>query len=181
MCPETQISWIPASLQHDGDSMNRFLVIIMLTCGFWLSANADIWKYVDAYGKSQFVDSNTPIYTWVDESGKRYYADVPEHEDAVSVQLVWHSTGNLANLQPGDSAQESGSNEADPEETPKERIEREQAEAYYCKRAQQIYDSYSNAPRLYKTSDDGNRVFLSDEEMETTLAETKARVDELCH
>jgi len=29
---------------HGGDAMNRTLAIIMLTCGFWLSAHADIWK-----------------------------------------------------------------------------------------------------------------------------------------
>ena len=162
--------------------MNRLLVIIMLTCGFCLSANADIWKWLDENGKTHFVDSNTPIYTWVDEQGKRHYADVPGHEDAVSVELVWHSTGGLADLQEGgDPEQESGSNEAYPGETEAERFEREQAEAYYCKRAQQIYDSYLNAPRLYKTQEDGTRAYLSDEEAATTLAETKVRVDELCH
>ena len=74
-----------------------------------------------------------------------------------------------------------GDNEAYPGETPEERKEREQAETYYCERAQQIYDSYLNAPRLYKTSDDGTRVYLSDEESEITLSETKAQVDELCN
>ncbi len=162
--------------------MNRIIVFIMLTCGFCLGANADIWKWQDENGKTHFVDSNTAIYTWIDEFGKRHYADVPGHEDAVSVELVWHATGNLADLQSGPPVEEgaSGSNEAYPGETPEERFEREQAEAYYCKRAQQIYDSYLNAPRLYKTSDDGDRVYLSDEEAEITLAETKERVDELC-
>ena len=154
----------------------------MLTCGFCLSAKADVWRYVDESGNTHFVDSNTPIYTWVDEFGKRHYADMPGHEDAASVELVWHSAGNLTELQQGGgSAQESGSNETRPGETPEERFEREQAEAYYCKRAQQIYDSYLKAPRLYKTGDDGTRVYLSDEEAATTLAETKEQVDELCH
>lgn len=152
----------------------------MLTCGLCLSASADVWKYVDVDGKTHFVDSNTPIYTWVDDNGKRFYADMPGHSSAVSVELVWHSPGNLAELRSGPKSQDIGSNEAYPGETPEERFEREQAEAYYCKRAQQIYDSYLKAPRLYKTSDDGTRVYLSDEEAETTLSETKARVDELC-
>ena len=54
------------------------------------------------------------------------------------------------------------------------------AEAYYCRRATEIYDSYVNAPQLYKTSADGEKEYLSDEEAEATLSETKARVDELC-
>ncbi len=157
------------------------LLLIMLTCGVSLCANADVWKWVDEDGKTHFVDSNTPIYTWVDEFGKRHYADVPGHEDAVSVELVWHSKGSLdAMQQGGDREQGSGSNEAYPGETPEERFEREQAEAYYCKRAQEIYESYLNAPRLYKTREDGTRHYLSKEEAENTLAETKAQVDEMC-
>ena len=116
--------------------MNRILAIIMLTCGFCLSANADVWKYVDESGKTHFVDSNSAIYTWLDEFGKRHYADMPGHEDAVSVELVWRSVGAIADLQQGgDREQQSGSNEteAHPGETPEERFEREQAEAYYCK------------------------------------------------
>jgi len=162
--------------------MKRKLIFIMLTCGFGLSAHADVWKYVDDQGRSHFVDSDEAIYTWVDDGGKRHYADMPGHETAVAVQLVWHSTGTLADLGlGGGKAQESDDDEAYPGETPEERKERKQAEAYYCERAQQIYDSYLNAPRLYKTGDDGTRVYLSDEESEATLAETKARVDELCN
>lgn len=146
-----------------------------------LCAHADIWKWVDESGRTHFVDSDTPIYTWVDEFGKRHYADVPGHEDAVSVELVWHSSGTLETAQQGgDRGKAKGSNEVYPGETPEERFEREQAEAYYCKRAQEIYESYLNAPRLYKTREDGTRHYLSKEETDTTLAETKAQVDELC-
>ena len=60
-------------------------------------------------------------------------------------------------------------------------LEREKAEKYYCKRAQEVYDSYLKAPRLYKTNDTGVREYLSDEESAQTLAETKARVEELCN
>ena len=160
----------------------------MLTCGISLCAHADIWKWVDENGKTHFVDSDTPIYTWLDENGKRHYADVPGHEDAVSVELVWHSEGNLEDLQqygetaePGGGGFASGSNRIYPGETPEEKFEREQAEAYYCKRAQQIYDSYRFAPKLYKTLDDGTRVILSDEEAAATIAETKQKVDLLCN
>lgn len=137
---------------------------------------------MDDKGNWHFVESNRPIYTWVDEFGKRHYADSRAHQAAVSVELVWHSAGNLADLQSGPDAPATGGDksQAYPGETPEERFEREQAEAYYCKRAQEIYDSYLNAPRLYKTRDDGSREYLSAKEAEATLSETKARVDELC-
>lgn len=161
--------------------MFRIFFIVMLTCGFGTAAHADVWKWIDAEGKVHFVDSDKAIYTWVDENGKHFYADTPGHEDAVSVELVWHAKGKLAEFQNGSMTVEEGGNKEEyPDETPEERFEREQAEAYYCKRAQQIYESYMNAPRLYKTADDGTRKYLSDEEMESTIAETKARVDELC-
>ena len=54
------------------------------------------------------------------------------------------------------------------------------AEAYYCKRAQEIYDSYAKAPRLYKTNSDGERAYLSDKEAAQMISDTKSKVDELC-
>ncbi len=161
--------------------MKKLTVIIALAFGLCLTANADIWKWVDAFGKVHFVNTNTPIYTWVDEYGKVHYSDKPEHESAVSVELVWHSTGDLANTEGTDGAAGTfRGKEIDPNETVDERIEREMAEAYYCKRAREIYDSYVNAPKLYKTNADGQKEYLSDEEAEATLSETKDRVAELC-
>ena len=63
--------------------MNKLLTICLLTTVFAPTAQADIWKWVDASGKTHFVDSSRPIYTWTDESGKSHYADSPGHEDAV--------------------------------------------------------------------------------------------------
>ena len=122
----------------------------------------------------------TPIYTWV-ESGRVFFADTPGHEDAVSVELVWHSTGNDVDQAEDEEKQKGHDKWAYAGETPEERLEREDAEKYYCNRAQEIYDSYNKAPRLYKTNDAGVREYLSDEEAAQTLAETKARVDELCN
>ena len=50
--------------------MKRLIVTGLLLCGFALNANADIWKWVDANGKTHFVDTTTPIYTWIDEFGR---------------------------------------------------------------------------------------------------------------
>lgn len=158
--------------------MKRFLVLIVLLAGLSVAAQADVWKWVDAEGRTHFVDTNTPIYTWVDEQGDVHYSDTPGHEDAVAVQLMWVSKGTLADLE-GDSDQ-SGSGSTYPGETPEERAEREQAEAYYCKRATEIYESYVNAPRLYKTNESGEREYLSKEEAAKTIAETRAQKDEHC-
>ncbi len=162
--------------------MKKLTAIIVLAFGLYLTASADVWKWVDVYGKTHFVDTMTTIYTWLDEYDKVHYSDKPEHANAVSVELVWHSTGGVADTEGADgSAAASRGKEIDPNETVDERIEREMAEAYYCKRAREIYDSYANAPQLYKTNADGQKEYLSDEEAEATLSKTKARVAELCN
>lgn len=158
--------------------MKNFLAALILILGFAATAQADVWRWVDATGKTHFVDTNKPIYTWVDERGDVHFSDTPDHEDAVSVELVWVSSGSLTDVQEGKD--ESGSGYAYPGETPDERAEREKAEAYYCKRATEIYESYVNAPRLYKTSDSGEREYLSKEEAAKTIAETRAQKDEMC-
>jgi hypothetical protein len=159
--------------------MYRLLTLLALMIGLALPAQADIWQWVDANGETHFVNTDTPIYTWVDETGKVHYSDTPDHEDAVSVELIWHSPGNLADVEDSDDAGDSGGY-AYPGETAEERAEREAAEAYYCNRATEIFESYLNAPRLYRTSDSGEREYLSEADAAATIAETKAKMNELC-
>ena len=157
----------------------KLLTLCLLAIGLTQTAQADIWKWVDANGKTHFVDTKRPIFTWIDESGKRHYADQPGHEDAISVQLVWHSEGSLEETETV-AATSSDSGYAYPGETAEARAERERAEDYYCQRATEIYDSYLNAPQLYATDENGKRKYLSKAEMAQTLAETKKKKDELC-
>ena len=159
--------------------MTRLLILLALTVGLSAPALAEVWKWVDADGKTHFVDTMKAIYTWVDENGKRHYADTPGHEDAVSVQLVWHSSGTLEDLDNSDG-EDADDGYAYPGETAEERAEREAADAYYCKRATEIFESYLNAPRLYRTNDAGEREYLSEKDAAATVAETKARMNELC-
>lgn len=142
--------------------MKRLLFIIVLTCGICLTANADVWMWVDANGKIRFVDTMKPIYTWIDEYGKMHYGDTLDYEDAASVELDWHARGTL------DQAVENGepgfSSNTQPDETDAERAAREKL----CKRATEVYDSYLNAPQLYRTSESGEREILGEVEAATT-------------
>lgn len=158
--------------------MNKLLTICLLTIIFAQTAQADIWKWVDASGKTHFVDSSRPIYTWIDETGKSHYADSPGHEDAVSVELVWHAEGSLED--DGSAAAPDEGGYAYPGESAEDRAERERAEEYYCKRATEIYESYLNAPQLYETDADGKRQYLSKADAARTIAETRKKKDELC-
>ncbi len=159
--------------------MTRLLTILALTAGLSVPAFGDVWKWVDGDGKTHFVDTTKPIFTWTDENGKRHYSDTPGHEDAVSVELVWHSSGTLEDLE-GSAGDDGEDGYAYPGETAEERAEREAADAYYCKRATEIFESYLNAPRLYRSNDAGEREYLTEKEAAATIAETKARMNELC-
>ncbi|MDX1509175.1 MAG: DUF4124 domain-containing protein [Woeseiaceae bacterium] len=158
------------------------LLALLLVAGLSTTAAADVWMWVDAQGNTHFVDTNRPIYTWIDEFGKVHYADTPDHEGAVSVQLKWVSSGTLEEVMAKRNGT-SGSGDkgyAHPGETAEERAEREAAEAYYCKRAKEIYESYVNAPDLYRTDENGERVYLTKAEAKATIAETKAKMEDLC-
>lgn len=163
--------------------MKTILSIVILGLGFCANAYADIWSWTDANGELHFVDSKTPIYTWMDEKGRIHYSDTPDHYSAVLVKLVWHSPDEMPDQSPVGTKLpvQARKNTAPPGETEGERHEREQAEAYYCKRATEIYDSYLTAPRLYDTDTDGNRVYLSDTDGEKLLADTRVKVDALCN
>ena len=158
--------------------MRSLLAVLVLVLGLVAVAHADVWSWVDASGKTHFVDTKTAIYTWVDESGDVHYSDTPDHEDAVSVVLVWVSSGTLDEVKT--NKDDAGATGYLPGETAEDRAEREKAEAYYCKRATEIYDSYVNAPRLFKTGADGEREYLSKEDAAQTIAETRAQKDDLC-
>jgi len=154
------------------------IVAIILGLVFCSEAHADIWKWVDAHGDTHFVDSMKPIFTWVDESDKIHYSDKPDHEDAISVQLVWHSSDDILDAAPASSTDKQA--KVFPGETADEAREREEAEAYYCKRATEILETVTNAPRLYDTDEKGERVFLSAEDTAQVLAEAKANKSEWC-
>jgi hypothetical protein len=158
--------------------MKKFFTALVLVTGFGATAQADVWSWVDASGETHFVDTMKSIYTWVDDSGDVHYSDTPDHEDAIAVQLEWVSGGTLEDMQANND--ESGSGYAYPGETPEERAEREKAEDYYCKRATEIYESYVNAPRLYKTNESGEREYLDKNTAAATIAETREQKDALC-
>jgi len=153
----------------------RVLLLVSLFC--CASAIADVWMWKDNSGNTHFVETDKPIFTWVDKSGKTFYSDKPDHEDAVAVQLVWVSKGTLDDLKAADQSPDGFAFEG---ETPAQRAERKKQEAHYCKRATEIYDSYVNAPRLYRTNEEGEREYLSKAEEDATLAETKVKMDDLC-
>ena len=142
--------------------MKEISAIVVLVFGLSLTANADIWK-------------------WVDEQGNVHYGDTPASVNAAKAERVSHTPRDRSTSTSG-GARKNASNgsDIDRQEASDQIREGDDAQAYYCERAKNIYESYVAAPRLYRTRDDGEREYLSDEEMAATLAEAEASVAEWC-
>lgn len=157
---------------------NLFLTIAVLL-GATVTAQADVWMWLDAAGNQHFVDTKTPIFTWVDGDGEAHFSDTPDHETATAVEFVWYSEGSLDAA----GSQEAGSASEDPlrpGETEEERAERKRAEAYYCQQATELYESYVDAPHVFRTTDSGKREYLSKKEKSEVIAQTLAQKEEYC-
>ena len=143
--------------------MRQLIASILLLFGPCIAANADIWK-------------------WVDEDGNVHFGDTPAREYAVNAELVTYTPGNRsASTSSNSQTNTNRGNDTNPEETPEEKRARQDSQAYYCDRAKEIYDSYVDAPRLYRTSEDGRREYLSDQEAAAALANAEASVAEWCN
>ncbi|HEX5786548.1 MAG TPA: DUF4124 domain-containing protein [Woeseiaceae bacterium] len=122
------------------------------------------------------------IWTWTDDGGKVHYSDKPDHEDAVRVQLFWHSSGTLADLEsvPPRTEAVPGSGYAFPGETAEERAGREAVVAHNCKRANEILKACENAPKLYRTDENGERHILNEAEYVAELKSAREKTAFLC-
>jgi hypothetical protein len=157
-----------------------FLVLQFALCSPLI---ADVWRWVDANGNTHFVDSEQAIYVWTDNQGKVFYSDKPDHEDAVRVQLFWHSKGTLADIAAVKSAaadDKANHGYAFPGETAEQRATREAVVAKNCERATQILKSYENAPQLYRTDEAGERIILDKAEYAATLMDAREKTKHLC-
>ena len=142
--------------------MKQFAALIILAFSPCLAAHADIWK-------------------WVDEDGNVHFGDMPAPKNAENAELVKYTPGTRP-TSPSSKDQTSTSlgKEIDQDETPAEKREREDAQAYYCNQAKEIYRSYVDATRLYRSSENGRREYLSEQEASAALANAEASVAEWC-
>ena len=148
----------------------KMLAVILLGLSVSLSAGAAVWM-------------------WTDAEGEVHYSDYPEVEDAVLVDIESHPTDRTAIAEQRQETvalereRQTGNRllrEADEEEGALQKEDRALAKAN-CEQAKQAYETYYNAPRLYKPTADGGREYLSSEETDALRAKAKASVDEWCN
>lgn len=132
--------------------------------------------------------SHADVYKYVDEKGVTQYTDKPRTLPAERLGLASQRTDpeaiNTRNQDAAKRAQEAAADQQKNATQGKE--EKEAAEltakdkADRCVKARERYDQYMNSQRLYKAGPDGSREYL--DEAALTAARDSARVamEELC-
>lgn len=133
------------------------------------AAGADIYKYTDAKGNVLYTDkpATLPAQRLNLESKKtdpaavqaQQEADAKRREEAEKARLA--ATGQQADQQAGAAL------------SAKDKAE-------HCAKARARYDSYMSSQRLYETGADGQRHYLSDQELTAARAAAKVSMEELC-
>ncbi len=181
----TAIKPIMSLARHNAWHMviKKHILLVITLSGFCVTASADVWRWVDLNGNTHFVNTTRPIYSWRDPDGKVHFSDQPEHSDAVSVELTWHSAGTLRQHDTTNVGSEGPGN-SQPSlqgETYAERRERKKEEQARCDQAADSYDFFVHAKRLFVTNEDGEKEYLSADAAAAQLAKMKGSFEKYCN
>jgi hypothetical protein len=133
------------------------------------------------------VGASADIYRSVDENGVVVYSDLPT--SSAELVAVRTATARTAAAQPTPAAEgsEASSEEAGDDspvfaEVPREPTPEEIAEdrARNCEYSRQMLESYSTSHRLYRQGADGERQYLSDDEIDAARAKAESNVAAWC-
>lgn len=138
------------------------------------------------------------IYKWIDSSGQIHYTDLPPKQaDAKLLGIYDHHVGDVdgeengaengdwGNGEQGDDTTTPSVAASFPEPPPSNEAvaaaaaDAERVRAERCKLAQERYKQYTEARRLFRETD-GQRVYLTDQELNAARASAKQSVDDYC-
>ncbi len=144
------------------------------------------------------------VYKWIDGSGQIHYTDLPPRQpDARVLGMYQKEAGTIDDEESGDDSGDGSGEEGDeddsdsssddaagstlpPEPPPSEdavkaaAADTAKANVEKCKAAQDRYQRYIDARRLFRETPDGKRVYLTDAELTTARARAKQDVTDLC-
>jgi hypothetical protein len=128
------------------------------------------------------------IYKWTDDEGNVHYEDRPSGAPTEErLALGYQRTDSGAVQQRIDALQErqaqrdearSVADAAEREAADKAAAAAERKQA--CERARARLETYLQSPRLYRTDDNGERVYLDDEQREEARRKAEEQVTEFC-
>ena len=130
------------------------------------------------------------IYRWTDEDGTVHYGDRPSGEaDEQVVAIDSRPTDNAAVQQRYEArfssqASSTETQSAEEEERPPTRAERRAAAAEQqanCQQYRAQLERFESSRRLYREDENGERVWMTDDEVEATRNRARALVQETCN
>jgi len=137
------------------------------------------------------VAQDASVYKWVDAEGVPHYSDQPPADAAAQeLNIRFRRTDrSMAQNQakpktaagesvPAPTTESSSAESASAEEAERQQVLAERKAT--CEKAKERVAKYSNARRLYKPGPDGERIYLSDEEIDAERAEANRAVKEWC-
>jgi hypothetical protein len=151
--------------------MLRTLFIVTLTAALAAGpAAADVYKFKDEKGNVLYTDkpSTLPAERLNIQSQK---TDVVALQARQQEEQKRQQDADRAQQQQPAAAQPTDQQAAQP--TAKDKADR-------CTKARERYDSYMNSQRLYEALPDGQRRYLSDDELDAARASAKASMDVMC-
>jgi hypothetical protein len=132
--------------------------------------------------------ADTEIFRWVDRDGTVHYSDRPETPDA---KVVGHSRQTdpatireqqLRNWEEQKNAQEARDQEQAVAAYDAERdAENERVREIRCQRAREMAEVYSTAHQLYETLPNGERRYLTDDELTEARESAAKNISESCN
>lgn len=133
------------------------------------TATADVYKYRDEKGNIQYTDKppQLPAERLSVKSQRTDVVAVQERSEAEQKQRATNA----------EQQQQSRTQAADQKDaaqfSAKDKAER-------CAKARERYDKYMNSQKLYEQGADGERRYLTSEELDAARASAKASMDVLC-
>lgn len=132
-------------------------------------AVADVYKFTDAQGNVMYTDKPSTL------PAERLNIQ-SRRTDVVAVQT--RTEEEMKRMQEADKANQQATEERKDEQQARQLSATEKAEQ--CNKARQRYDTYMNSQRLYQQQPNGERRYLSDEELTAARAAAKASMDVMC-
>jgi hypothetical protein len=128
------------------------------------------------------------VYKFKDDHGNVLYTDKPATLPAERLNIQSQKTDTVAvqaraeeeakRMQDADKANQDAAGQNKDQQRATQLSATQKAEQ--CTKARQRYDTYMNSQRLYQQTPDGQRKYLSDEELNAARASAKASMDVMC-
>ncbi|TFG86619.1 MAG: DUF4124 domain-containing protein [Chromatiales bacterium] len=135
------------------------------------------------------VAQESSVYKWVDAQGVPHYSDQPPMDSSATELpirfrrtdrgMIQASAKANAELEAASAIREGQEADADAAaEADRQRLLAERASN--CKMSRERVAKYSNAMRLYRPGPNGERVYLTNEELDAERADANRAVDQWC-